>query len=161
VREVPDGHTDALQGPGSGDLGRHQVIADAVPGREVVGVKQFKVTVRRDPEDHNFWLVNVAGEPGAHTFGRSLAEAKRHGIEVVALWFDLEPDQFEIDWDLRLGDIAKPVKEAKAAIAHAEEDRTRRDQAIRALTEAGVSYRDVADLLGLSHQRVAQIAKAS
>jgi predicted RNase H-like HicB family nuclease len=132
-----------------------------MPGREVVGVKRFKVTLRRDPEDGRFWLVNVVGEPGAHTFGRSLTEAKRHAIEVVALWFELEPDQFEIDWDLRLGDIARPVKEAKAAIAHAEEDRSRRDQAVRTLTEAGVSYRDVAELLGLSHQRVAQIAKAS
>jgi len=126
-----------------------------------VGVKLVKVTIRRDPEDHSFWLVNVVGEPGAHTFGRSLAEAKRHALEVVALWFELEPQQFEIDWELRLGDIARPVKEAKAAIARAEEDRTRRDRAVRALTEAGVSYRDVAELLGLSHQRVAQIAKAS
>lgn len=132
-----------------------------MPGREVVGVKHVKVTVRRDPEDHGFWLVHVDGEPGARTFGRSLGESKRRGIEVVALWFDLEPDQFEIDWDLRLGDIAKPVEEAKAAIGHADEDRTRRDQAVRTLTEAGVSYRDVAELLGLSHQRVAQIARAS
>ncbi len=127
----------------------------------MVGVKRFKVIVRRDPEDRRFWLVNVVGEPGAHTSGRSLAEAKRNAIEAVALWFGLEPDQFEIDWDLRLGGIAGPVKEAKAAIAHAEEDRSRRDQAVRTLTKAGVSYRDVAELLGLSHQRVAQIAKAS
>lgn len=126
-----------------------------------MGVKRVKVTVRRDPEDRRFWLVNVVGEPGAHTFGRSLAEAKRNAIEVVALWFELEPDQFEVDWSLRLGDIAGPVKKAKAAIARAEEDRSRRDQAVRTLIEAGVSYRDVAELLGLSHQRVAQIAKAS
>jgi predicted RNase H-like HicB family nuclease len=124
-------------------------------------VKRVKVTVKKDPEDRSAWLVNVAGQPGAHTFGRSLAEAKRHAIEVVALWFELEPDRFEIDWDLRLGDIARPVREARTAIAHAEEDRTRRDRAVRTLTEAGVSYRDVAELLGLSHQRVAQIAKAS
>ena len=34
-------------------------------------------------------------------------------------------------------------------------------EAVRALTAAGVSYRDIAELLGLSHQRVAQIARAS
>lgn len=44
---------------------------------------------------------------------------------------------------------------------HAEQDRVRRDDAVRALTEAGVSYRDIAELLGLSHQRVAQVARAS
>lgn len=124
-------------------------------------MRQFKVTVKRDPEETSTWLVNVAGQPGAHTFGRSLAEAKRHGVEVVALWFDLEPEQFEIDWDVRLGDLTASVRQAKAAMVHAEADRSRRDQAVKALTEAGISYRDVAELLGLSHQRVAQIAKAS
>ncbi len=123
--------------------------------------RNVKVTVRRDPEDRAAWLVNVAGTPGAHTFGRSLSEAKRHGVEMVALWFDLEPDQFEIAWDVRLGDLAGLLKQARAAMAHAEADRVRRDDAVRALTEAGVSYRDIAELLGLSHQRVAQIARAS
>lgn len=123
--------------------------------------KRFKVTVRRDPEDRTAWLANVVGAPGAHTFGRSLAEAKRHAIEVAALWFDIEPDQFEIDWDVRLGDLAGTVKRARAAMAHADADRVQRDEAVRALTAAGLSYRDIAELLGLSHQRVAQIARAS
>ena len=70
---------------------------------------RFKVAVRQDPEDHSAWLANVVGAPGAQTFGRSLAEAKRHGIEVVALWFELEPEDFEIDWDMRLGKLAMPV----------------------------------------------------
>ena len=123
--------------------------------------KQVKVSVRRDPDDQAAWLVNVVGAPGAHTFGRSLAEAKRHAVEVVALWFELEPDDFEIDWDIKLGDLAGSVKRARSAMAHAEADRARRDDAVRALTAAGVSYRDIAELLGLSHQRVAQIAQAS
>ncbi len=159
--EVPNCHTDAFQRLGPRNLGRYPIDARAVFGREVVGMKRFKVTIRHDPEDRTAWLVNVVGQPGAHTFGRSLAEAKRHGKEVVALWFDLEPDKFEIDWDVRLGVLAGSVKQARAAMAHAEADRHRRDEAVKTLTEAGVSYRDVAELLGLSHQRVAQIAKAS
>ena len=123
--------------------------------------KHVKVTLKRDPEDETVWLADVVGAPGAHTYGRSLAEAKRHAVEVVALWFELEPDHFDIDWDVQLGPLAAPVKRAREAMAHAEADRVRRDQAVRALTEAGVSYRDIAELLGLSHQRVAQIAKAS
>lgn len=123
--------------------------------------KRFKVVVRRDPEDVTAWLANVAGAPGAHTFGRSLAEAKRHAVEVVALWFEIEPKDFDIDWDVKLGPLAAPVKRARDAMAHAETDRQRRDEAVRALTEQGVSYRDIAELLGLSHQRVAQIARAS
>jgi len=77
---------------------------------------------------------------------------------MVALWFELEPEQFEIDWDVRLGERGQA---GRAAMSHAEADRIRRDDAVRALTEAGMSYRDIADLFGLSHQRVAQIARAS
>lgn len=123
--------------------------------------RRFKVALRQDADERSTWLANVVGTPGAQTFGRSLAEAKRHAIEVVALWFELEPDAFVVDWDIRLGELAAPVKKARQAMAHAEEDRQRRDDAVRALTEAGVSYRDIAELLGLSHQRVAQIARAS
>ncbi len=144
-------------------LGGHQGGPGALPRTEVVGVKkkQFKVTIKKDAEDTTAWLVNVAGTPGAHSYGRSLAEAKRHALDVVALWFELEPEQFEIDWDVQLGKLALPVKRARQAMAHAEEDRRRRDEAVHALTEAGVSYRDIAELLGISHQRVAQIARAS
>lgn len=122
---------------------------------------RFEVIVRRDPEDVGYWLVNLADEPGAHTFGRSLAEAKRNAVEVIALWYELEPEAFDIDWDLQLGALAPSVEQARAAMAHAEEDQRRRDEAIRALTGAGISYRDIGELLGLSFQRVAQIAKAS
>jgi len=144
-------------------MGCDPIDARPLPRREVVGVTQnrIKIVVRRDPEQRGTWLVNVANTPGAHTFGRSLGEAKRHGIEMVALWFDGEPEQFEIDWDVRLGEVAATVKQARAAMAHAESDRLRRDEAVRSLTEAGISYRDIAELLGLSHQRVAQIAQAS
>ena len=122
---------------------------------------RYEVTVRRDPEDARYWLVDLVDEAGAHTFGRSLAEAKRKAAEMVALWSELEPEAFELDWDIRLGKLAPVVKRARTAMAHAEEDQRRRDEAIRALTGAGVSYRDIGELLGLSFQRVAQIAKAS
>jgi predicted RNase H-like HicB family nuclease len=142
-------------------LGRRSVGSGTSRWREMVGVKdkqRFRVTVRQDPEEHSAWLVNLVGAPGAQTFGRSLTEAKRHGVEAVALWLELEPDDFEIDWDIRLGKLATPVRQARTAMAHAEADRERRDDAVRALTGAGLSYRDIADLLGLSHQRVAQIS---
>jgi predicted RNase H-like HicB family nuclease len=67
---------------------------------EALTVKRVGLRVTKDPDDSNVWLVEVDGEPRAHTFGRSLAEAKRHGKELVALWFELEPDQFEIDWNV-------------------------------------------------------------
>ncbi|MGH9180374.1 MAG: type II toxin-antitoxin system HicB family antitoxin [Acidimicrobiales bacterium] len=128
-------------------------------------------------DDDRFWLVNVADPTGAHSFGRSLAEAKPNAVAVVALWLELE-------WDVQLGKLGAPVKRALTAMGPAEEDRRRRDEGIRALrgrsgttraaptrsalswnpfrpsaaqvvphrtlTTAGVSYRDVGELLGLS-----------
>ncbi len=126
-----------------------------------MNARLVKVVVSRDPEDRRVWHANVPNARGAHTFGRSLAETKRHAVEMVALWYDVEADDVQIEWDIRLGELAKPLSQARAAIAHAEADRKRRDAAVRALTEAGMSYRDVAQLLGLSHQRVAQIDHAS
>lgn len=123
--------------------------------------RHVKVVIRRDADDRTAWLANVAGVRGAHTFGRSLTEAKRHAVEAAALWYDVEPDDLDVDWDIRLGELAKPLGEARNAIAHAEVDRARRDAAVRALTDAGMSFRDIAELLGLSHQRVAQISRAS
>lgn len=123
--------------------------------------RSVKVVVSRDPEEANIWLAKIPNERGAHTYGRSLAEAKRKAVEMVALWHDIDPRNVHIEWDIRLGDLSRPVTQAKAAIAHAEADRERRDAAVRALTDAGLSYRDVAELLGLSHQRVAQITRAS
>lgn len=126
-----------------------------------VSNRPVKVVVRRDPDDPSAWLANVSGVRGAHTFGRSLGEAKRRAVEMTAVWYDVEPQAIQIEWDIRLGELAKPLSQAKSAIAHAETDRQRRDAAVRALTDAGMSYRDIAELLGMSHQRVAQITRAS
>ena len=123
--------------------------------------RQVKVVIRRDPDNGAAWLSNVAGVRGAHTLGRSLTEAKRHAVEAAALWYDVEPGELDLAWDIRLGDLAKPLSQARDAIAHAEAARARRGAAVRALTNAGMSCRDIAELLGLSHQRVAQISRAS
>ncbi len=122
---------------------------------------RYQVVVRRDPQDPRYWLADVPGEAGAHTFGRSLVEVKRRAVEMVALWFDRAPDASQIDWDVQLGDLTGVVEQANAAIAHAAIDQRRRDEAVRMMTDAGISCRDIGELLGLSFQRVAQIAKAS
>lgn len=43
-------------------------------------------------------------------------------------------------------------------LARADQSRTRRDDAIRAALASGMTQRDVAKLLGITHGRVGQIA---
>ena len=92
-----------------------QTVMEQIDAQSTNGAANFNITDCQGTA----WLVNAVGAPGAHTFGRSLAEAKRHAVEMVALWFELEPEQFDIDWDIRLGDLSGPVKQARAAMAHA------------------------------------------
>jgi hypothetical protein len=65
-------------------------------------MKRFKLTVRRDLDDNPAWLVNVAGQPGAHTFGRSLTEAKRRAVGMVALWSGCTFTSSPIRWSWAL-----------------------------------------------------------
>ena len=103
-----------------------------------VNQPRYEVTVRRDPDDARYWLVNVVDEQGAQTFGRSLAEAKRNAIEVIALWSDLEPEAFDVDWDIQLGSLADTVEKAREAMAHAEEDKRRRGRSSACSHRGGV-----------------------
>ena len=68
------------------DVEEHSDPIGAVPREDVVGMtrRQVKVVIRHDPNPKTAWLANVAGVHGAHTFGRSMTEAKRHAVEVVA-----------------------------------------------------------------------------
>lgn len=127
----------------------------------MMGKRRLKITVRRDPEGGSAWLVDVVGTPGAHTFASSLVAARRNGLDMAALWFDCEPDQLEIDWDVCLGDLAPTLQEARDATSRATPDWAERNRAVRALTDAGMTYRDVAELLGISFQRVGQIVRPS
>src|SRR2546430_15129768 len=69
----------------------------------------YRVGVRRDPEDARFWLADVAGLDGAHSYARNLAALDRYVREVIVLAADL-PDDAEaglrLDWEYHTGDPA-------------------------------------------------------
>jgi predicted RNase H-like HicB family nuclease len=117
------------------------------------------------------WLADVPDLPGAHTWARSLAGLRRGVREVIVLMADL-PDAavadetaFDVRWrfDLpgRLGDEVTDAIERRRRLRdleHAARDATAR--AARDLHDQGVSYRDSAEILGVSYQRVQQLVSA-
>lgn len=128
--------------------------------------KTIRVVISWYPDG---WLSEFPGlkQVSADKWDRSptLAAAKRHAL--MKLHIELQglgkrsTMADRVVWDVQLRELAGPVDQARDAMVRAEEARRDRDRAVRALTAAGVSYRDVAELVGLSHQRVAQLSSNS
>jgi predicted RNase H-like HicB family nuclease len=123
----------------------------------------YTVDIRRD--ESGSWIARVPEVPGCHTYGRSLREAKRRIREALALWVH-DADEAELQFDIRLPSaIRRKVSASRRARENALESQRQAAEAL-ALTvkdlvgDEGLSVRDAADLLGLSHQRVQQLVSA-
>jgi predicted RNase H-like HicB family nuclease len=137
--------------------------------------RTFTAIVRREDD---YWLADVPALSGVHTFARTLAKLREYLADAIALWLEVEridrgePDphvdrsSITIDLDVRLGAPVRRVaanarrRREQAAKAEADALAVTRDAA-RALTDAGLSQRDTAELLGLSHQRVNQLLRSA
>ena len=121
--------------------------------------KPYVAVYERDPED-DAWNVRIEGLDGCQTYGRSLHQARARIREALAVWLDREPegltirDQLPTSFRAVADSVARARKEAELAGTKAQEETK---QAVRRLTALGVSRRDAAELLGLSHQRIQQL----
>jgi hypothetical protein len=120
----------------------------------------YRVSVTRG---RDVWLADVPDVPGAHTFARSLSALQRSVREVIVLMTDRADDavdDFDLDVRYDIGDSSAALAVARRARAEAERAERASAEAIRqAVAElpASLSVRDVAALLGVSHQRVTQV----
>jgi predicted RNase H-like HicB family nuclease len=121
--------------------------------------RNYVAVYERDPES-DAWLVHIRGIAGCQTYGRSLRQAEDRIREALAVWLDCDVDHLEIanEWPSELDDVAQSVSEARDEAS----DATRRAaaatvKAAKRLDRMGLSRRDAADILGISHQRVQQL----
>ena len=110
------------------------------------------------------WNVRIVGLDGCQTYGRSFRQAQHRIREALALWLDIdaaEDLQVEDRLPSSLSKVADSVlkarREAEQAGAKAQSETA---GAVRRLTDLGLSRRDAAEVLGLSHQRVQQLLLA-
>ena len=118
----------------------------------------YSVTYRRDPSD-DAWLVEVDGMPDVCTFGRTIEEAAVNAREAIAVTVDASESEVELEESFAVGGV--DVEELAALRDRAQELQkiylSRQRAAALRLSEAGVSRRDSARMLGMSHQRVQQL----
>ena len=119
----------------------------------------YQVVITRED---GMWLADVPELEGAHTFARSLPSLSKAVREVIVLAADLPEEAMPglaLDYVYRTGDPridqdAARVRQLRAQLADLE---TLTATSIRALTPE-LSVRDAGMLLGVSPQRVSQVA---
>lgn len=128
-------------------------------------VHRFRVV--RDEDDARVWLAEWTEDDRVHTFARSLAELEDLARDALALWLHTDADEVEVELDV---DIPKGLSQQIAKVRRQREELESRqasvmDQfrtlAVRLVEDEGMTYRDAARFLGVSHQRVAQLVKHS
>ncbi|REK78045.1 hypothetical protein DVG80_32575 [Rhodococcus erythropolis] len=113
----------------------------------------------------DWWSVDVPEVEGLFTQARRLDQIPAMVADAGELLTDVPAEQFEVTLDYDFGDPnalreVEEIKERNAAAQRAVEEASRKSRAIvRNLRKRGLSARDVAVIVGISHQRVSQIDK--
>jgi predicted RNase H-like HicB family nuclease len=126
-------------------------------------MKTYHIVYERD--DAGWWVASVREVRGCHTQGRTVDEARRRIVDAMDLFIDNARSAKIVD-DVKLPPVAAKAIRAYATLRKraAQEDRRAAVAARRAVRvlrggRLKMSARDAARLLGLSHQRVHQLAR--
>lgn len=130
-------------------------------------MKRNRYTVKYERDESGWWVAQVKEAPAAITQGRTITEARRRIREALALAIDDDEraEKAELVDDVRLeADVRRVLRQARTARERMEAERAKAQastsEAVRVLTgRLNLSMRDTAELLGLSHQRVQQLAQ--
>ena len=119
-------------------------------------------TARLEREKDRRWTVELAEEPRVHTWGKTVEQALARMREAAALWFEADEHEIELVPHAVLPEAAvRTIEQARQAREEARRaDRLAVEQtkkAAAALAGRGISLRDAAAILGISHQRVHQL----
>ncbi|MFD4421045.1 DUF2188 domain-containing protein [Agromyces sp. NPDC058484] len=128
----------------------------------MTGRKTYDATARKDGR---WWLVQV---PELDTVGqaRSAAEIEDVAREVIGLWLDVEPNVFDVNVSIEIpGEARAAWEESKARDAVARQENAAAAalarRAVQSLRADGLTFRDAGIVLGLSPQRVQQLAASA
>jgi predicted RNase H-like HicB family nuclease len=129
-------------------------------------IMRTSYTVRYERDETGWWVAQVKEAPAAITQGRTIAEARRRIRESLALALDDDAaaKRAKLIDDVKLpADARRALEEARAARARLATESKKAQKstakAVRTLLESmHLSVRDAGDLIGISPQRVHQLA---
>jgi predicted RNase H-like HicB family nuclease/DNA-binding CsgD family transcriptional regulator len=132
------------------------------PDNEMKEKSMKTYTARLERETDGRWTVELEEESRVHTWGKTVEQALTRLREAAALWFQADEDEIElVPHPVLPKATGRSVEQAREARAQARNaDRLALEQTKRAaaaLTGRGISMRDAAAILGISHQRVHQL----
>lgn len=119
---------------------------------------RYEVLASRDGDS---WLLRVPAVDRS-TQALRLDQAEEMARDLIAIMTNRPSDSFDVEittrLDPELSDLLSQVARAKSEAKERQEEASRlQRRAVRALTESGLTVRDTGRLLGLTHQRVAQL----
>jgi predicted RNase H-like HicB family nuclease len=107
----------------------------------------------------NWWAVSVRELKGVHTQARRLDQVPDMARDAIALMLEVDPGEVQVTVE---PEVPAPVEDALAARRTAREAERAAEEATataaRQLLDEGYTIRDAGRLLGLSPQRISQIA---
>jgi len=128
-----------------------------------VAVKRtYTVDARRSGR---WWAIAVPELKGVYSQARRLAEVEPMARDAIAAVLDVSPRSFGIAvcpiLGGRLDRLVREARDARVAAQEAQVEATDRSvRALRSLHKSGIPQRDAGELLGISHQRAAQLVDA-
>jgi predicted RNase H-like HicB family nuclease/predicted XRE-type DNA-binding protein len=111
-----------------------------------------------------WWAIDVPELPGVYSQTRRLDQVEPMARDAIALFLDVDPTTLDIRVETILpSDLRRDVDAVSRLRAEAERLQAESSGAMRRLTHQllgrGMSVRDAAAILGISHQRVSQLGR--
>ena len=109
-----------------------------------------------------WWAIDVPELPGVYSQARRLDRVESMARDAIALFLDVDPATLEIRVETNLpSELRRDVDALGRLRAEADRLQAESSGALRHLTQEllgrGLSVRDAAAILGISHQRVSQL----
>ncbi len=120
-----------------------------------------KYTVIAERDDA-WWIISVRELDNVFSQARRLDRVEYMARDAISLMLEVPPDSFDIEVIQNLDpptqeqiEAVQAVREAVASWKRRSAETTR--ETVRSLHESGYPQRDIGRLVGISHQRVAQL----